>query len=137
MKEPLNSLGSQEITRPKESHPTHDGRFEIDEEGAGHLLPARRLAEERPEGAGRLGSTRGVLRFCPTNENHSKDPGLLSRGYKGSKLTGFGEYSIRSDPVLQAVEFPARVAHLDAGLAHMDRNHLALQDPNEKTFKKK
>ena len=32
--------------------------------------------------------------------------------------------AVHSDAVLQAVELPARIAHLDTGLANMNRNNL-------------
>ena len=41
-----------------------------------------------------------------------------------------GHLAIRLDAVLQAVQLPAGIAHLDSGLAHMDTDALALKQNN-------
>jgi len=44
----------------------------------------------------------------------------------GEMITIDGEDPVGLDPVFQAVELPARVAHLHTGLTHMDGDDLAL-----------
>ena len=66
----------------------HDGRFEIDKHCARNVLSGARLAEE------------GVERVIAS-------PKCSVRGHQ----------SVRLNPVLEAVQLPARVAHLTASLA--------------------
>ena len=56
-------------------------------------------------------------------------PGLTEEGVEGvipfnSNGGVRWHLPIRLDPMLQAVELPASIAHLDAGLANMDRDDL-------------
>ena len=68
-----------------------DGGFQIDEDGTGNVLAGSGLAEEGVEGV------------VTTSD------GLVA-----------GHLAIRLDAVLQAVQLPAGIAHLDSGLADMD-----------------
>ena len=78
--------------------PTNNSGFEIHKHRPGHVLARPRLAEERVE--------RVVRR---------------PDGFVG------GHLSVGLDPVLQAVQLPARVAHLHARLAHVDADTFSLQ----------
>ena len=77
---------------------TDNGRFEIDKDSPGHVLAGAGLAEEGVEGV------------IPTTD------GLVT-----------GHLTIRLDPVLQAVQLPARVADLNPGLADVDGDTLTLK----------
>ena len=74
----------------------HDGRFEVDKHYARNVLSGARLAEE------------GVERVIAY-------PKCSVRGHQ----------SVRLNPVLEAVQLPARVAHLTASLADVDGYNLA------------
>jgi len=76
------------------SHFIDDRRFQIDKDGARDVLSTAGIREE---------GTKGVL--------------FLSRRGLLRRLD-----SIRSNAMLQAVEFPARIAQLDTGLANVYRN---------------
>ena len=76
---------------------TNNGRFEIDEDSPGHVLSVTRLAEEGAEGV-----------VAPIHA-----------------LVG-GHGTIGGDAVLQAVQLPAGVAHLDTGLSDVDGDALSL-----------
>ena len=76
---------------------TDDGGLQVDKDGSGDVLPGAGLAEEGGEGV------------------------VGAFGYFLS-----GHAAVLLDAVLQAVQLPAGVAHLDSGLAHMDRDTLAL-----------
>ena len=73
----------------------HHTRLEIDADASWHVLSRASLTEEGVEGV-----------------------------ITTSKCLVTGHESICQDPVLQAVEFPAGIAHLAASLPNMDRNHL-------------
>ena len=72
-----------------------DGRLEVDEDGAGHVLARAGLREEGVEGV--VAAADGLVR---------------------------GHLAVRLDAVLEAVELPARVTALDAGLAKVDGDDL-------------
>ena len=61
--------------------------------------------------------------------------GLAEEGVEGVVATSnglvAGHLAIRLDAVLQAVELPARVTDLDAGLSYMDGDALSLEKKNE------
>lgn len=71
-----------------------DGGLEVDEDAAGHVLARAGLGEEGAEGV-----------------------------VDGAVLVG-GEAAIWLDAVLEAVELPAGVAHLNTTLANVDRDNL-------------
>ena len=77
---------------------THNGGFQVNEDSARDMLARAGLAEEGVEGV--VAATNGLVA---------------------------GHLAIRLDAVLQAVELPARVTHLDTGLTHVDRDHLTLR----------
>ena len=58
-------------------------------------------------------------------------PGLTKEGVEGVVSTPnslvTGHLTIRLDAVLQAVQLPAGIAHLDSGLADMDRHTFTLK----------
>lgn len=68
-----------------------DGRFQVDEDGTGDVLPGRSLGEERVERI--VGLTDGLVR---------------------------GHGTIRIDAMLEAVQLPAVVSDLDTGLTEVD-----------------
>ena len=72
--------------------------LQIDEDGARHVLAGPSLAEEGVEGV------------IPTSD------GLVA-----------GHLPVGLDAVLQAIELPARVAHLATGLAHVDGDAFPLR----------
>merc|ERR1719214_323682 len=72
-----------------------DGGLEVDEDGAGHVLARAGLGEEGVEGV--VTAANGLVR---------------------------GHLAVGLDAVLEAVELPARVTALDAGLAEMDGDDL-------------
>lgn len=76
---------------------TNHGGLQVDKDGSGDVLPAAGLTEESGE---------GVV--------------VASGGLCG------GHVAVRLDVVLQAVQLPAGVAHLDTSLADVDRDTLAL-----------
>lgn len=76
---------------------TNHGRLQVDKDGSGDVLPVASLAEEGGE---------GVV--------------VASRGLRAGHVT------VRLDAVLQAVQLPAGVAHLDTSLANVDGDTLAL-----------
>ena len=78
---------------------THNGGFQVDEDGARDMLARAGLAEEGVEGV--VATSNGLV---------------FSNGH----------LAIRLDAVLQAVELPARVTDLDTGLTHVDGDHLTL-----------
>lgn len=79
---------------------TNDSGLQVYKDGAGHVFPDARGAEERGEGV--VSATdRLVVRHGP----------------------------VRLDPVLQAVQLPTGVAHLDSSLTHMHRDALTLERP--------
>ena len=83
--------------KPGDRGLTNYGRLEIDEHGTGNVLASSGLAEEGVE---------GVV--------------TTSDGLVG------GHLAVGLDAVLQAVQLPAGIAHLDTGLTNMDRNTLTL-----------
>ena len=89
-------LGMEELGVRARLDLVNDGRLQVDEDRARHMLARARLGEERAE--------RVVAVLL-----------VLGR-----------EVTVRRDAVLQAVQLPARVAHLHAGLADMDRNNFSL-----------
>jgi hypothetical protein len=72
--------------------------LQVDEDGTRHVLAGSSLAEE------------GVERVIASSN------GLAAR-----------HLTVRLDTVLQTVQFPAGIAHLDSGLADMDADALKLQ----------
>ena len=76
---------------------TYDRRFKVDHDSPGDVLPVTSLTEEGVE--------------CIV---------LLA----GGGITR--HHTIGLDPVLQAVQLPAGVTHLDSGLADMDRDTFTL-----------
>ena len=80
---------------------THNGGLQVDKHGTGYVLPSSSLAEERVGGV-----------VAPAN-------GLVGR-----------HLPVRLDTVLQAVQLPAGIADLHAGLPNMDRDALTLQRKN-------
>ena len=75
---------------------TDYSRLEIDEDSSGDVLAGSSLGEE------------GVERVVAASD------GLVT-----------GHLAVRLDPVLQAVQLPAGISHLDSGLADMDRDTFA------------
>ena len=82
---------------------TNDSGLQIDHHSAGNVLSGTSLAEE------------GVERIITTTN------GLVRR-----------HLAIGLDTVLKTVQLPTGIAHLDTGLADMDRNNLTLQVKGEK-----
>ena len=78
--------------------PTNNRWFQIDKYGPGDVLACASLTEEGVEGI--VSTTDGLVR---------------------------GHLAIRLDSVLQTVQLPTGVAHLDSGLADMDRDTLTLE----------
>ena len=76
---------------------TYNSGFQVHEDSPGDVLAGAGLGEEGVEG------------IVPTADT------LIT-----------GHLTIRLDPVLQAVQLPACIADLDAGLTHMDGDTLAL-----------
>ena len=77
---------------------TNNSWLQIHEDGTGDVLAGTGLTEEGVE---------GVV---------STSDGLVT-----------GHLTIRLDAVLQAVQLPAGIAHLDSGLADMDRDTFTLE----------
>lgn len=82
---------------------TDNSRLQVHKDGSGDVLPGAGLTEEGGE---------GVV--------------VASGGLLG------GHVAVRLDAVLQAVQLPAGVAHLDASLANVDRDTFALWRKKEK-----
>ena len=82
---------------------TDNSGLQVNKDGTWNVLASSSLAEERVE---------GVV---------SSANGLVAR-----------HLTIRLDTVLQTVQFPAGVAHLDSGLADMDADALTLQTVSNK-----
>ena len=78
---------------------TDDGGLQVDEDGPRDVLAGSRLGEEGVEAV-----------VAPSD-------GLVGR-----------HLPVRLNPVLQAVQLPARIADLAPGLADVDRDALALQN---------
>ena len=78
--------------------PTNNRWFQIDKYGPGDVLACASLTEEGVEGI--VSTTDGLVR---------------------------GHLAIRLDSVLQTVQLPTGVAHLDSGLADMDWDTLTLE----------
>lgn len=76
---------------------TNNSWLQVNKDGSGHVLPSAGLTEK---------SGKRVI--------------VASTGLAA------GHVAVRLDAVLQAVKLPAGVAHLDASLANMDRDALAL-----------
>ena len=76
----------------------NDGWLEVDKDSPGHMLASSSLGEEGVE---------AVVRVAD---------GLVA-----------GHGPVGLDTVLQAVELPAGIAHLDSGLTNMDRDTLTLK----------
>lgn len=76
---------------------TNDSGLQVNKDGPGYIFPGTGLTKECGE---------GVI----------MDPGRLLAGH----------LAIGLNPMLQTVQFPAGIAHLDACLANMDRNTLTL-----------
>ena len=85
------------------AHLIDDRRFEVDEHRARHVLARAGLGEEGVEGV--VAAADGLVR---------------------------GHLAIRLDAVLEAVELPARVTDLDAGLTEMDGDDLTLRRGHER-----
>lgn len=81
---------------------TDHSRFQVHEDCSWDVLPGAGLAKEGSE---------GVV--------------VASGGLVG------GHVAVRLDAVLQAVQLPARVSHLDPGLAHVDGDAFALRDTQQ------
>merc|ERR1719504_23213 len=88
-------LGVVELAVGARADLVDDGRLEVDEHAAGHVLARARLREEGVEGV--VATTDGLVR---------------------------GHLAVGLDAVLKAVELPAGVTALHAALAHVDRDHL-------------
>jgi len=84
-------LGMEKLTVGSSTYLIDNRWFKIDEDGTGNVLASSGLAEE------------GVERIVTTSD-----------GFVRWHLT------VRLDSVLQTVQLPAGVAHLDSGLADMD-----------------
>lgn len=85
---------------PQQTHAlTDDGWLEVDKDGPGYVLAGSGLVEEGVEG--------------------------VVAGAEG--LVG-GHGAVGRDTVLEAVQLPTGVAHLAAGLAHVDRDALTLRE---------
>ena len=91
-------LRMEELTVGAGSDFIDDGRLEINEDGAGHVLSCSSFAEEGVE---------GVV---------STSNGLVAR-----------HLTVWLDAVLEAVQLPARVTDLHSGLTDMDRDTLTLK----------
>lgn len=84
---------------------TYDSWLQVDKNGSGDIFPSPSLTEEGGEGV--------------VVTSHS----LLD-----------GHLSIRLDAMLQTVQLPAGVAHLDTSLAYVDRDAFTLQVEREKSW---
>ena len=82
---------------------TDDGGLQVDKDGSGDVLPCCCLTEEGAEGI--ISPTRGLVT---------------------------GHLAVRLDPMLQAIQLPACIAHLGSGLADMDGNALTLKREKER-----
>jgi len=89
-------FGVEELTVGSSPDFIDDGGFQVNEDGAGNVLSGASLAEEGVE---------GIV---------STADGLVGR-----------HLAIGLNSVLETIEFPAGIAHLDSGLADMDRNDLS------------
>ena len=85
-------------------HLTDDSGLQVNKDGSGDMLSGSGLTEEGVEGVVST-STRLVT----------------------------GHLSVRLDPMLQAVQLPTGITHLDSGLAHMHGNTLTLKERRYKT----
>ncbi|KAK7488490.1 hypothetical protein BaRGS_00020275 [Batillaria attramentaria] len=88
---------------------TNDSGLKVNKDSSGHVTPGAGLAEE------------GVVRLVA--------PCSFPLG---------AHLTVILDTVLQTVQFPAGIAHLDTGLADVDRDALALQGktlPSDKDAK--
>ena len=92
-------LRVEELTVGARAHFIHHARLQVDEHGTGHVLAGAGLGEEGAE---------GVIAVS-------------------HRLVG-GNFAVRLDAVLEAVELPAGVAHLDTGLADVDGDAFALEE---------
>ena len=88
--------------------PTNNSRLEVDEHGTGNMFPGSGLAEEGVEGV--VAASDGLVR---------------------------GHLAIGLDAVLQAVQLPACIAHLDSGLADVDRDTFTLPEKKMTISKQK
>ena len=84
---------------------TDDSGLQVHKHCSGDVLASSRFAEESVEAV--------------VSSSHS-----LVRGH----------LAVRLDPVFQAVELPAGIAHLGASLAHVDRQTLALPTEQPPVF---
>jgi len=84
---------------------TDDSGLQVHKDGSGDVFAGSSLAEEGVE---------GVV---------SSSDGLVTR-----------HLTVRLDAVLQAVELPAGIAHLDSGLADMHRDTLTLWRRDKQLF---
>ena len=70
-----------------------------------------------------------------TSGNVFAGSGLAEEGVEGIITTSDclvrGHLTVRLDSVLQTVQLPTGVAHLDSGLADMDRDYFALELNNK------
>ena len=82
----------------KTSTHTNNSWFQVHKDGTGDMFPSSSLAEEGVEG------------IVPSSD------GLIT-----------WHLAIRLDAMLQAVQLPAGIAHLDASLANMDGDALTLE----------
>ena len=100
-------LSSDELLRVEElpvgagTHLINDGGLQVNKDSAGHVLASASLHEEGVEGV--ISAAQGLV---------------------GGHLT------VGLDAVLQAVQLPAAIANLAAGLANMDGNALTLRKKN-------
>jgi len=89
-------LGVLQLALGAGAHLVHDGRLQVHEHAARHVLASTGLAEERVEGV--VAAADGLVR---------------------------GHLAVRLDAVLEAEQLPAGVAHLDASLSNMDGNRFS------------
>jgi len=86
---------------PPSKPPTDNGWFQVNKDGSGDVLARPYFTEER-----------------------------IERVVTPSDRLVTGHLTIRLDAVLEAVELPAGVAHLDTGLADMDTEAFSLENTN-------
>ena len=92
----------------------HHAGLEVHEDGPGHVLAMPSLLEEGGEAVvpGLAGVDNVDICIVDIIDISGHVPGVGGHG------------AVRHDAVLEAVQLPARVAHLDPGLAHVHRQAL-------------
>ncbi len=100
---------------------TNDRGLQVSVDGPGHVLPGGSLAEERHE---------RVVAGAAVERPLALEVGLLLEAPDLRRV--LGQVAVGLDPVLQAVQLPAGVAHLDAGLAEVDRHAFPLETQRRK-----